>query len=79
MSLTGAALSAMIEQNTSNPCICIGDLACRVFGEDRVADFLSGEHRDPVVGEFIQRAHRLVESSWASKGVTTDIGPYVNE
>jgi hypothetical protein len=73
MSLTGPALNATIEQNTSNPCITICDLACRVFGDDRVEAFLNGEQRDPVVGEFMQRIHGLVDTSWAEKGVSAEI------
>jgi hypothetical protein len=75
--LSGEALKAMIQSSTGSSVVSIYDLCLNVFGKKRVFNCLHKGLPDPEIHSFITKVHELAEASWAEKGVSSEIGPYV--
>ena len=72
------AVQAMLTECVGDDPVCIYDILVGVYGEERVRRAFITPGNDPDLVEFMMRVDKRVDRAWKTKGITRELGPYVN-
>jgi hypothetical protein len=77
MSLQPETVRQLVQAHVGANPVTLQDVLVRLYGKERVAQFVSNPRSDQELGCFVESAYEMVDESWKSKGVSVEYGPFI--